>query len=116
MKKNINIKTQFSASGSINESVIPEGYPDYPENEDIYYKFKKARSIDPEDITTYKEKEINEVFTDNDFNETLRFKDVNNRIVDSDENEEIELPEIEEDVNFSFQGDDLIDPIENLEY
>jgi len=35
---------------------------------------------------------------------------------ESEEDEEIALPEEEEDVNFSFVGEDLTDPIENEEY
>jgi len=47
----------------------PEGYPLYPEKEDIYTKFKKEKRIDPEAITQYKGTEIigfskEEIFND----------------------------------------------------
>jgi hypothetical protein len=113
MKK---IKSHFSTSGGVKERTIPEGYPDYPENEDIYNRFKKARSIDPEDITTYREKEVNEVFIYDDFNEFVSTTEDSILRSESEENEEIALAEADEDVNFSFQGDDIIDPIENLQY
>jgi hypothetical protein len=36
----------------------PEGYPLYPENEDIYSKFHKEKNINPEDTSTNKEPTI----------------------------------------------------------
>lgn len=33
----------------------PEGYPLYPESEDIYNKFKEEQDIDPEDVTRTKD-------------------------------------------------------------
>ena len=32
----------------------PEGYPVYPESEDIYNKYREEREIDPEDISKTK--------------------------------------------------------------
>ena len=37
-------------------SYEPEGYPLYPENEDIYSKYKKEKRIDPENVTKLKVK------------------------------------------------------------
>ena len=116
MKKNENFRTQFSPSEGIEDLTVPEGYPVYPENEDIYYKFKKARSIDPEEITLYKEKETIDGIVNNDFNEVVTANKMDIPGYESEEDEEIALPEEEEDVNFSFVGEDLTDPIENEEY
>jgi len=115
MKKNENLRPQFMPSGGIEDLTVPEGYPVYPENEDIYNKFRKARSIDPEEITLYKEKEINEEIVDDDFNDDFMPGELKTLEYGLEENEEIALPEVEEDVNLSLQGEDAFDPIENLE-
>jgi len=46
----------------------PEGYPLYPEKEDIYTKFKKEKRIDPEAITQFKENGIVGINKEEDFN------------------------------------------------
>lgn len=46
----------------------PEGYPLYPENEDIYNKFKEEQDIDPEDITRTKDELSDiDIIADEDF-------------------------------------------------
>jgi len=55
------MKTKDDKSNLFRQQVIiegeneVEGYPLYPENEDIYNKFKKEKSIDPEVISKIKE-------------------------------------------------------------
>jgi len=46
----------------------PEGYPLYPEKEDIYTKFKKEKRIDPEAITQFKENGIVGINKEEDLN------------------------------------------------
>ena len=47
MKNNENITKLLIQAGAIDENGQPEGYPVYPENEDIYNRFKKEKRIDP---------------------------------------------------------------------
>ena len=53
MKKEDKPKRPVEEQG--NNSSDPEGYPLYPESEDIYSQYKEEQDIDPEDITRYKE-------------------------------------------------------------
>jgi hypothetical protein len=43
------LKTNSDDMSENNEKV--EGYQFYPENEDIYFKFKEEKNVDPEDIS-----------------------------------------------------------------
>jgi hypothetical protein len=55
-----------------NETENSDGYPIYPENEDIYNKFKKIRELEPDEIALINESNIdlvsgNEVIVEEDF-------------------------------------------------
>ncbi len=43
-----------STKGKNNKNEVFPGYPIYPENEDIYSKFKEEENLNPEDITKVK--------------------------------------------------------------
>ena len=88
------------------------GYPIYPESEDIYYRFKKEKRVDPDDIT--KEKEIflkeNEMDFIDDF--TATYLD----ITGTDSNETDDVPQIEDEeiCYFSLGVDDHLDIDQNM--
>jgi hypothetical protein len=116
MKNNENITKQPFLPGSIVENGQPEGYPVYPESEDIYNRFKKEKRIDPEDITKSKELVIVRKDNEEDFSEDVSAIDLDIPEFESDEIEEVAGLEDEENSYFSLGGDDHIDLEENLGY
>ena len=71
MKKNETFKNQFLSSGAMEAKNDPDGYPIYPETEDIYHKCKKEKSVDPDHILKFNEKDIPEIENDKDFNDNV---------------------------------------------
>lgn len=66
----MNNSEKFPKSG--NEQLKKDGYPKYPENEDIYNKFDKEFDIDPENIAKNKDIikiERNPTWNEKNFNE-----------------------------------------------
>jgi len=116
MKNNENITKQLVQSDVHVENNESEGYPVYPESEDIYNRFKKEKRIDPEDITKTKELVIVRKGNDEDFSEDVSAIDLDIPDFDSDESEEVAALEDEENSYFSLGGDDHIDLEENLGY
>lgn len=92
----------------------PEGYPVYPENEDIYNKFRKEKSIDPDNITKLKETEFIGKGNEMDFEDDVTGSDLDIPGTDLDDPEEIVVAEDEENSYFSLGGDDHMDLEENL--
>ena len=91
----------------------PEGYPLYPENEDIYTKFKKEKRIDPEAITQFKENGIVGISKEEDFTDDSTGSDLD---VDESESENrFKYMEIvdEEDFYSGLVDADNIDIVEN---
>ena len=76
----------------------PEGYPLYPEKEDIYTKFKKEKRIDPEAITQFKENGIVGIGKEEDFNDDSTVSDLD--IADTESENISEYPEIDEEELF----------------
>jgi hypothetical protein len=91
-----------------------EGYPLYPEDEDIYNKFRKEKSIDPDNITKLKEKEIIGKVNEKDFEDDVTGSDLDIPGTDLDDSEDVLVIEDEENSYFSLGGDDHIDLEENL--
>ena len=116
MKNNENITKQPFQSTVIVENEQPEGYPVYPESEDIYNRFKKEKRIDPEDITKSKELVIVRKENEEDFSEDVSAIDLDIPEFESDEIEEVAGLEDEENSYFSLGGDDHNDLEENLGY
>src|SRR6185369_16254703 len=85
------------------------GYPVYPENEDIYNKFREESDIDPEDISKHKNAAKHEKHN-TDFNEKTFRDDMSGSDLDipgselDDEQEEIGS-EDEENNYYSLGGD-----------
>ena len=55
MKTKHDNSKQPDKSGAKESGEKLQGYPTYPESEDIYLKFKKEKKVDPEDISKIKE-------------------------------------------------------------
>ena len=94
----------------------PEGYPVYPESEDIYNRFRKERSIDPEDIIKSKELVITRKESEVDLSENFTADDLDIPGIVVDDVEEVIGMEDEENNFYSLGGDDHIDLEENLGY
>jgi len=116
MKKNENDKIQQLLQDVTNENNEPEGYPVYPEKEDIYNKFRKEKSIDPEDIDKTKELVIVRKENELDFSQDIIGSDLDIPEFESDDTEEVTEMEDEENSYFSLGGDDHNDLEENLGY
>ena len=114
MKKNV-VNSNQSLQKDVNEEIIKtEGYPVYPENEDIYYRFKKEKSIDPDHITKRKEPEILGKENEKDFNDDVTGSDLDIPGTKFEEIEDVIGLEDEENNYFSLGGDDHIDLEEDL--
>jgi len=94
-------------------SYDPEGYPLYPENEDIYAKFKKEKRIDPEDVTKLKVKEFIGNRNEKDFIDDITWKDLD--IPEIETVDVADVPDIDDEENnyYSLGGDDHNDLEEN---
>lgn len=65
MKEKNDNEHQSSKNGTRNETENLEGYPIYPENEDIYNRFKKFRELKPDEIAIIKESDTNLISSNN---------------------------------------------------
>ena len=116
MKNTENFARQ-SFESTVNDKMNePEGYPVYPESEDIYNKFKKEKRIDPEDITKSKEQVIIRKESEVDLSENFTADDLDIPGIVVDDVEEVDGSEDEENNYYSLGGDDHIDLEENLGY
>jgi len=116
MKKNDNYENQRFQSGVDIKKTETEGYPLYPENEDIYFKFKKEISLDPENITRFKEQEVFGKVNEKDFSDDETGNDLDIPGLEDDDGEEVIGIEDEENNYFSLGGDDHMDLEENQGY
>jgi len=116
MKKYGNITGQSFNSALNDTSHDPDGYPIYPESEDIYTRFKKEKNIDPEDITKSKEQVIVRKESDEDLSENFTADDLDIPGIVVDDREEVIGLEDEENSFYSLGGDDHTDLEENLGY
>jgi hypothetical protein len=109
MKEKVSIGNPHKRKRIRLEKDNPEGYPLYPESEDIYGKYHKEGSIDPEDPPKIKgPTEILKTGAKNekDFSDDLSGSDLD--IPGSEENGERELSGNEDEENnfYSLGGDD----------
>ena len=107
MKKVLNAKHPENTPDNVNDNL--REYPLYPESEDIYNKFKKEESIDPEDMSNIKnsgrsEKARTDVEKDSNEGESGNDLDIPGAELD-DEQENIGN-EDEENNYYSIGGDD----------
>ena len=91
-----------------NEQLEKDGYPQYPENEDIYNKFNKEFDIDPENIS--KDKEIikiekNPTWNEKNFNQDKSGNDLDIPGAELDDEQENIGSEDEENNGYSIGSD-----------
>ena len=91
-----------------NEQLRKDGYPTYPESEDIYNKFNKEFDIDPENIA--KNKEIIKIdkkasWNEKNFNQDKSGDDLDIPGAELDDNQEDVGSEDEENNGYSIGGD-----------
>lgn len=85
----------------------PDGYPVYPESEDIYSKFQEEREIDPEDTTKRKvSPEMKNKMNEKDFSDDVSGSDLDVPGSELDDNQEMIGNEDEENNYYSLGGDD----------
>jgi hypothetical protein len=85
-----------------------DGYPKYPENEDIYQKFDKEFDIDPENIAKNKEPVTNEnkdSWSEKDFEQDHSGSDLDVPGAELDDDQETIGSEDEENNFYSIGGD-----------
>jgi hypothetical protein len=108
MKKILKKKNLNQQEGGNGRKADPEGYPVYPENEDIYGKFHKERKINPEDTSKLKDPvEIIKagMYNEKDFDDDVSGSDLD--IPGSELDDELEIigSEDEENNYYSLGGD-----------
>jgi hypothetical protein len=108
MKKDQN-PNPFDTMKANDEKDHLKEYPLYPDNEDIYNKFKKEENMDPEDISKAKksgrvEKEVSDI--DEEFNENVSGSDLDIPGSELDDEQEMIGSEDEENNYYSIGGDD----------
>ena len=93
----------------------PEGYPLYPESEDIYSRSKEEKDLNPEDVSQTKPANESDKAVKNnekDFTDDVSGSDLDIPGSEEDEKEENSGSEDEEN-NFYSIGDDTDDPEED---
>jgi hypothetical protein len=114
MKKNEDFSNRFLASVGGEGRNNPEGYPEYPDNEDIYLKCKKEKGIDPEYIPRIKETEIIGDETEKDFDDYVTESDPEIMGLEPDEEDEITEPDDDNTDFLSTDEEDLVNFEDNL--
>ena len=107
MKKSQNSPPPYQV-GNVEKYDIQE-YKLYPENEDIYHRYKEEEELDPEDISKAKKSNPDdEVLSDIDmeFNEVLVGSDLDIPGSELDDEQEMIGSEDEENNYYSLGGDD----------
>lgn len=97
MKKSEKLANLSSHQFNFKSDINLEGYPLYPENEDVYNKLKKVREIDPEDISNLKVFKKTEKRNEKDFSDLLLDDDLD--IPEDELDDEEEIIGIEDDEN-----------------
>lgn len=90
-----------------------DGYPLYPDKEDIYRKFKKEREVDPDDVSTFKEFKKKEQRHILDLIDDITGEDIDIPGAELDDDDELIGNEDEENNYYSLGGDDHNDLEEN---
>jgi len=91
-----------------------QGYPLYPDNEDIYRKLKKVRTENPDDVSDLIVLEKSGKRHKRDFSDDMPGAELDIPGADLDDEDEIIGNEDEENNYYSLGGDDHIDLEENL--
>jgi hypothetical protein len=102
------MKEKYSKPNSrMDDEENPNGYPAYPPDEDIYGKFQKDRSINPEDPANLKKRPVSKASLNNekDFDDDFSGDDLDIPGSDSDDDLEMTGDEDEENSYYSLGGD-----------
>ena len=92
------------------------GYPQYPENEDIYSRFEEEENIDPENVLEMKASNLkNEKLNEKDFKQDKSGSDLDVPGSEIDDDQENIGNEDEENNYYSLGGDNHNDLEENRE-
>lgn len=109
MSKKVNKSSLQGQQSESKEKSNPQGYPLYPDNEDIYKNYQEEKEVDPEDTSKSKEpKEINRKGASNekDFNDDFSGSDLDIPGSELDDEQENIGSEDEENNYYSLGGDD----------
>lgn len=109
MKAKGNTSNQTNLKAPIGGKEEPEGYPSYPENDDIYIKYKENKEINPDDITKKNE------YVARKRGSNLSADDLDIPGSELDDNQEDIGSEDEENNYYSLGGDDHNDLDEERE-
>jgi hypothetical protein len=109
MKKSENYTDQSLQQDINKENNEPEGYPLYPESEDIYIKFKKNKNLDPEEISKIKVVEVLGKVNEKDYKDDFTGSNMEIQGSALDESEEVVEIEDEENNYLSLRGEDHTD-------
>ncbi len=112
--KEKNNNTRSPGRSDIHKKKISEGYPVYPESEDIFNKCREEREIDPENISKTKDSpEKKSKKNEKDFNDDVSGSDLDIPGSELDDKQEVIGSEDEENNYYSLGGDDHNDLEEN---
>jgi len=103
-----------SQSGKKDENDL-QGYPIYPDGEDIYRNFKEEENINPEDTSKTKEPNSNNTSRKKDLDDELHENDLDIPGSELDDLQEDIGNEDEENNYYSIGGDDHLDLDEDKE-
>jgi len=107
-EKNDKLNPSESQSGNDGKNNF-EGYPIYPESEDIYKKFREEEEIDPEDTSKTKEPNSTNALRRKNLNEESGENDLDVPGAELDDLKEDIGNEDEENNYYSIGGDDHLD-------
>jgi hypothetical protein len=107
MKEKLNNRNLPGRQIDDQKKVKLEGYPEYPEGEDIYYKYQEEKDINPDDISKTKApNDKNQTNNEKEFVEDVSGSDLDVPGSELDENQENIGSEDEENNYYSLGGDD----------
>jgi hypothetical protein len=109
-------KKTSGPEGQQEKKANPEGYPLYPESEDIYSRSKEEKDLDPEDVSKIKpanESDKSVKNNEKDFTDDVSGSDLDVPGSEEDEKEENSGSEDEENNFYSIGDDDNTEPEED---
>jgi len=107
MKEKLNHKNWSGRQVVADKKANTEGYPKYPEGEDIYNKYQEEKDINPDDISKTKSpNDKNQTNNEKEFVEDVSGSDLDVPGSELDDNQENIGSEDEENNYYSLGGDD----------
>ena len=110
MKEKVDNKNLSGRQIVKNEQANLEGYPKYPDGEDIYNKFQEEKDLNPENISKTKEpNDRSQTYNEKEFIDDVSGSDLDIPGSELDDIQENIGSEDEENNYYSLGGDDLND-------